>query len=456
MMTHKEYRLQKAKSRLRLSVIKTIEKNSLLQNVKSILLGFSGGADSSVLFDVLLSLREKYGFRLYAIHVNHGIRGVEADRDEEFVKSICRANGIDIFVYNIDIPKIAQEDKKSLELAARDERYRLFEETARSNGIDVIATAHNADDNVETVLYNIIRGTFINGMCGIPYKRDNIIRPLRDITRKDILAYAVDYSIDYITDSTNLVADCTRNKLRLNIIPLIKELNPSIVETINSESSCFSALKSALDDVSSSMNGDVSGFNDIYIMQYIYGMLGNTVKTEQAEKVKNALKSKLNRTFVLDGGRKAYTENGCLITENEHSQFYAELHCNEYTSISYGKNTFCDGVSVYKTKSKNFNDINNFTTTVSLCSVKIYEELYMRCRKEGDGVRINGITKSVKKEFINKKIPRKLRELIPVICTAVNGEEKIVAVPFIGTSDEFRAVDESREYLIACFSFKIN
>jgi tRNA(Ile)-lysidine synthase len=168
---------------VRLKVIKTIESHNLLDNAKRVMAGFSGGADSSVLLDVLMSLRERYGFELSAVHVNHQIRGEESDHDEAFAKEVCYKAGIILWTVRVDVPALVKEKSLSLEDAARQARYEVFSKIAAENGIDLIATAHNADDNAETVLFNLTRGSALKGLGGIPYKRQNIIRPLLDVSR---------------------------------------------------------------------------------------------------------------------------------------------------------------------------------------------------------------------------------------------------------------------------------
>ncbi len=449
MKTAKHQNSNKSLSALRLKVIKTIDENALLENVSSVLLGFSGGVDSSVLFDVLLSLRERYGFTLYALHVNHLIRGDESDSDEEFVKSVCEANGVELTVVRADIPKICKETGKSLELAARDARYEAFAKIAEEKGIDVIATAHNADDNAETVLYNLIRGTHLKGMCGIPYKRGNIIRPLRDVTRKEIDSYASLFSVSHVFDSTNAVPDCTRNKIRLEVIPLIKGLNPSFAETLIATSKNFLSLADFVSSVSENEDDDLSGGHPALIASKVISLCGYTER-EMLDKVVKAVKEKKNVTFDMQKGKILSVSNGRIkVTENKDDENYAFV---EYLLLKDGENIFDDTTKIFLNVSKNSYDFNKFSTTVAFTSATINDELYARSRKPGDEIKINGITKSVKKEFINKKIPRKYRDSVPVICSGSD----IVAVPFIGVSDAYKTKDKMRDSFTVCFAFDIS
>ncbi|MEG2004350.1 MAG: tRNA lysidine(34) synthetase TilS, partial [Clostridia bacterium] len=182
----------------RLNVIKTIEKYDMLSPHTSILVGFSGGADSVSLLHVLLSLKQKYQISVSAIHINHEIRGDEADRDELFCFDFCKKNGIKLFISRVNVPEYAAKNKMSLELAARELRYEEFAKILKNQKIDCVATAHTASDNAETVLLNLIRGYSIGGICGIPPKRDNIIRPLINLTRSEVIEYITLNNLNYI------------------------------------------------------------------------------------------------------------------------------------------------------------------------------------------------------------------------------------------------------------------
>ena len=188
----------------------------------------SGGADSVALLHSLYSLRDELGITVKAAHLNHLIRGEEAFRDEAFVRDLCENLGIQLVCEQIDVPRYAKENSLSLELAARQLRYDFLNRVCEGK----IATAHTASDNLETVLFNLTRGTALKGLCGIPAMRGNIIRPLIFATRQDIEDYCKDFSLQYVTDSTNLSDDYTRNKIRHNVIPVLKELNSSVEQTV--------------------------------------------------------------------------------------------------------------------------------------------------------------------------------------------------------------------------------
>lgn len=207
-------------------LIRTVEKYSMLKNGDSVIVALSGGADSVALFDILNSIKEKYNLILYAVHVNHGLRGAEAQRDENFCKSLCNKYGVKLFVRHENVSELAKKNKISEELCGRNVRYSIFEKLSKQLSAKV-ATAHTASDNAETLLFNITRGASIGGVCAIPPVRKYIIRPLIECTRAQIEQYCKDKNLEYVTDSTNLSDDYTRNRIRHNVIPALKEINPA-------------------------------------------------------------------------------------------------------------------------------------------------------------------------------------------------------------------------------------
>ena len=203
-------------------VLKTISKYNMTADAKNVVVGFSGGADSVCLLHVLCALKDVLNVNIFACHLNHMLRGEEADRDEKFCIEFCESLGVPLTVKKIDIKKLATKEKKSVELCAREKRYEFFEECAKENNA-IIATAHTKSDNMETVVFNMMRGTSLKGLCGIPPKRSNVIRPLIEFTRGDVEEYCKEKSLNFVSDSTNFTDDYTRNYIRHNIIPLFKK-----------------------------------------------------------------------------------------------------------------------------------------------------------------------------------------------------------------------------------------
>ena len=205
-----------------------IEEKRLFTLNDKVLVALSGGADSVALLRVLLEL----GYECECAHCNFHLRGEESNRDENFVRNLCKEHGIPLHLKHFETTAYAKEKQISIEMAARELRYDWFEELRKKIQAQVIAVAHHRDDSVETFLLNLIRGTGINGLKGISPKNGYIVRPLLTISRVDILNYLSHLNQDYVTDSTNLQDEYMRNKIRLNLIPLMETMNPSIAESI--------------------------------------------------------------------------------------------------------------------------------------------------------------------------------------------------------------------------------
>lgn len=198
---------------------------SLFSQGDRIAVGVSGGADSVALLRFLAALRPQFGWDLVVCHIHHGLRGAEADRDECFVRALAEQLGLPCAVSRIDAAALALRDHISVEEAGRTARYAFFAQTAGEGGR--IATAHTLDDSIETVLMNLVRGTGLRGLCGIPRIRGNIVRPLLDCTRAEVEDYLGALGQPYCTDSTNLTDDYTRNRIRHDILPHLCALNPN-------------------------------------------------------------------------------------------------------------------------------------------------------------------------------------------------------------------------------------
>ncbi len=212
----------------------TIKKHSLIQKDDGIVVAVSGGPDSVCLLHLLWTIREKYSLKLFAVHLNHQFRGVEAQRDAEYVRNLCNALNIPIFIYTEDVTAYAQKNRMTPEEAGRELRYKYFHEILNKKNAQRIAVAQNMNDQAETVLMRLMRGTGIDGLGAIEYKRDDIIiRPLLDIERHEIEKYCEYNKLNPRIDKTNLEAVYTRNRIRLELIPYIeKHFNKNIKSTL--------------------------------------------------------------------------------------------------------------------------------------------------------------------------------------------------------------------------------
>lgn len=205
-----------------------VARNQLLAADNKYIVALSGGADSVALLLIMKAL----GYDVEAAHCNFHLRGKESERDENFCVSLCESLGIILHRIHFDTLTYAQLHKVSIEMAARDLRYSYFEQLRRDINADAICVAHHKDDNVETILLNLVRGTGMNGLTGISPRNGLILRPLLCIGREDILEYLEAENQDYVTDSSNLVDDVQRNKIRLNVLPLLENVNPAVKDNI--------------------------------------------------------------------------------------------------------------------------------------------------------------------------------------------------------------------------------
>lgn len=216
-------------------ILKTIKEYNLIENGDKVIVGVSGGPDSITLLDVLSKIKNKniIDFEIIVCHINHMIRE-EATADEEYVKEYCIKNNIKCFVKRVEVEKLAKQEKCGTEETGRKIRYEFFYEILEKEKANKIATAHNSNDNAETVLMNIIRGCGTQGLKGIEPKRNKLIRPLIECERKEIEEYCLENKLEPRIDKTNFENNYTRNKIRNMLIPYIKEnFNPNIIESIN-------------------------------------------------------------------------------------------------------------------------------------------------------------------------------------------------------------------------------
>ena len=219
-------------------VLETVKKYNMIKDEDKVVIGVSGGPDSMTLLNILNNLKEKLNIKIYVAHINHMIRK-EADEETEYVRQFCENIGVDFFAKRIKVEEEAKKQKIGTEEAGRNIRYEFFEEVAKKVGANKIATAHNSNDNAETVLMNILRGTSVSGLKGIEKVREGkFIRPIIECSREEIEEYCKEQKLDPKYDKTNYENIYTRNKIRNLLIPYLqKEFNPSVIEGINRLSS---------------------------------------------------------------------------------------------------------------------------------------------------------------------------------------------------------------------------
>lgn len=220
-------------------VTATIKKHSMFSEGERILIGLSGGPDSVCLLYILSNLKDEFKLDLHAIHIDHGLRPEETPEEIRFCKNICDQLNVPFIAKSIDVKSYAKKHVTNRQEAARELRYRTFEETAHEINANKIALGHTADDQAETLLMHLFRGSGPTGLSGIPPMRGKIIRPLIEIGRREIADFLYDSALPYIVDSSNLKKDYLRNKIRLSLIPMLKEYNPNIIETLSRTAEIF-------------------------------------------------------------------------------------------------------------------------------------------------------------------------------------------------------------------------
>ncbi len=423
-----------------------------------ILLALSGGADSVSLLHLLCELRKTRPFPLYAAHVNHNIRGAEygneALRDEKFCRSLCERLNVELFVADVDVPALSESSGQSLETAAREARYAFFAEKMAEHSIKILATAHNADDNFETQIFNLCRGCGISGICGIPEVRGLgggriTVRPILSATKSEILDFCAENSFEFVTDSTNSEDDCVRNKLRLNIIPQLKDIFSSPERAgmrlsaaaredsdfILSEAKCFLDGQNGTIKVS-----DLCGLHPA-VAKKVLKLSFESFSSDKLEQIH--IESLLSFANSGKNGKISLPGEFCGVFESEKLHFEREdrekSEISQYDIPIYDSLTYIDGTDFAVLVSSD----SNSSDTVG-DGYKIYasaylnadrSSLYVRNRREGDRILDGGMHKRIKKLMCDKKVPLCDRDFLPLI---FSGDELIYA-PLCAVSDNARA-----------------
>ena len=390
-------------------IIDYTKKFNMLSPDITVIAGLSGGADSVCLTSVLSKLSRSIGFKLEAVHINHNLRAEESDSDQLFCEKFCEKLGIPLTVVSCNVKDYAEQNKLSTEEAARIMRYKAFADCSEGK---FIATAHNADDNLETVVHNLIRGTAVKGLTGIPPVRDNIIRPLLTVTRAEIEQYLEDNSLSYVTDSSNLSDDYTRNKIRHNVIPVMSEINNSLLKTsvitINAISLENSFIEEQTDKAYTECrtNGGFKGLEVFHkaIRHRCYARLlsennlpYNSQRLEQIDYVlQNDGKINVSKDFYIVSTNFSLS---LVLIKKVHSVLPVELQIGE--NHLFPNKTLSAEIIDRMEYSKLKNSKDSFFLDYS----KLSGKAVIRERKFGDKIQLSGrnFTSSVKK-LINERI----------------------------------------------------
>ena len=446
-----------------------------VNNTEPVLIALSGGADSCALLHLLRNASLDLGFQLYAAHVNHNIRtdsyGGEAERDEQFCRELCSSLGVKLFTCSADVPSLAKEKKASLETVAREVRYSFFAKIMAENRIKILATAHNADDNLETQIFNLARGCGIEGMRGIPQIREFsdvdsgiIVRPVISAAKADIISFCHENNFDFVTDSTNFEDDCTRNRIRHKVIPELCSLfgapqrastRLSSLATSDSEYLEMTARK-YLEDANGRL--ELSSFHSLHraISSRVISMAYCNLTGAKLEEVhidavlKLADASVPHSSVSLPGKMAAKIENNSLVftrDEKKNSPESFSITLKDGLSLTPdGEFAIFIGTDTPKQDFEIDRSRYSYFSSAKLCECDIHS-LAARNREEGDTIRSGGMTKKVKKLLCDKKIPVDLRNSLPLIC--LNGQ--IIYIPTCAVADDVRVGQNNKHLQITIY-----
>ncbi len=396
----------------------------MLQSGDSVICAVSGGADSVALLWGMYLLREKLGISLSAAHFNHQLRGEESDRDEAFVRQLCDRYDIPLFVGREQV----QAGEKGLEAAAREARYRFLKTLPGK-----IATAHTADDNAETVLMHLIRGTGLKGLGGIAPVNGSVIRPMLTVTRQEVLAFLQEYHLSYVEDSSNHSDAFLRNRLRHHVMPLLKEENPSLAENLSTMAMDLRHDGETLEQRIPE-NCSVTELRELpqSLRKHALAQFLKTHGVPEPERAHIRLLEQL--VFSQKPSARAALPNGVTIGRNydklivvEETEPLPEIFLRPGDSADLpqlGLRVCC----IPAEELRNTKDIFTVQTGGPVC---------LRSRKTGDTIRLNAGTRSLKKLFVDRKIPAHLRQRIPVLAD----EQGVLGVWSIGGNVDRIATD---------------
>lgn len=407
-------------------VISTVKKHNMFLGADTIIAAVSGGADSMAMLNILCSLRQEFGFELIVAHVNHGIRKYEADRDENFVINFCHEKKLRLETLRVNIPQISKSSGEGIEECARRIRYEFFSSIAENA---LIATAHTLSDRIETMLFNLARGTGLEGLCSIKPVRDNIIRPLIDCTTEEVKTYCEKYNIPFVFDSSNSDEKYSRNYLRKSVIPLFGRINQNYQLSFLR---CFDNLTEDNDFLNIMAEQLVAECKKGSC--YSAAVLASSSPAIRKRAVKNILISKLGSaplsehinalddllftggSITLPGDTRATVKNEKLIINNRVLKvppFSVKFDIGELLCGSKKVTvTVAD-----RTEFKNQQIIHNKLLDYSLDYDKLNGNVVFRNRRGGDRIRISkrNCTKTLKKLFNEDSVPEEIRDDLLVL-----------------------------------------
>lgn len=445
-----------------------LSENQLIKTGDKVIVAQSGGIDSMVLLDSLYKLQKNWNLSIAIAHLNHMLRDRESDEDEEFVKQISKKYSLDCYIERVNTSLVAESKKLSIQEAARILRYDFLNKIRTSTGFTKIATGHNADDNTETILLNIFRGSGIHGLTGIPVFRYDIptIRPLLFATRLDIEMYALENKIPYRVDSTNLKTDYLRNLIRHEILPIIKEkINPNISTTFNRSAKLFNELEHYLDEEIKKITPQVviaKGTDELIIdIKKLFRYPEFIQEYFLLKSARDFTKHDISYSTARSIYKTSKSEPGTSCSVKLDIIFYKDRDKCIFKSITPPKpfkyNIIPDKEYefehfYFKSKFVERADFNNNLSVEYIDAGLIGKNLVLRNWKEGDWFFPLGLDgkKKVSDFFIDQKIPIFKKHLIPILET----EGKIVWICGLKIDDRFKITENTKEILEISFKMK--
>lgn len=406
------------------SVKAAVKRYNMFDTEKSVTVALSGGADSVALLVALIQLKSEYGLSVSAAHLNHSLRGAESDGDMEFVKRLCEKLDVPLIVETADIKSEAISSKESIELAARRVRYDFLERVSPG----LIATAHTANDNLETVLYNMSRGTSLHGLCGIPAVRGRIVRPLIFATRTEVEAFLLEKGLTFRMDSSNLSDVYSRNKLRLKAVPTLLEVNSAAVENVSRLSETLKAdeeflnmeAQKAFEECSVDDGLNVAKLTALHpsIKRRVVSSFAKRELSEDLEHIHIEAVLNMNNSGIcrqsVKCGFSAVIKNGVLKFEPPMKPCEALLLSVDNFPFKY------ENCTISVQKAENFSkreNVNNLAIENCLDYDKICGRLCLRTRLPGDKIRLSkrGCTKTFKNLFNERGLEENIRDSLLVL-----------------------------------------
>ena len=416
-------------SELKNTVLDTVKAFDLIRPNDHVLCAVSGGADSVAMLHLLLTLLKLQGCLITAAHINHLLRGEESTRDELFVRELCDTLGVPLEVFHIDVAARANTCKESIELAARKVRYEALRQAAEKHACNKIATAHTASDTLETMLFHLCRGTGSTGLCGIPPKRGEIIRPLIRATRESVLAYLSENGLTYVEDSTNASLSYTRNRLRHKVVPELLLCNPRAAEAAERAAERMREDEAYWNETISELlaeNEDLVSYDCNALLSLPAAIQGRLLQrlAQNSMENPNYCLDFTHRCAIMNLARakspsvEGHFPNGLVVRRvYDRLVFSPEQKKRSLApkKLSRGE-VICFGAYEIAWFLNQGEKIHKSFQIYPLSCATIDHELCVRTRQVNDWIRLpKQPQKTLKRLMIEKKIPRHLRDSLPVL-----------------------------------------